>query len=68
LHGLIDLYPNHIWKEDYLAFPMADKILSDDEQRELSAKFEMVENEIGREAHHRFEELAKELEERVGKR
>ncbi|HTN71451.1 MAG TPA: hemerythrin domain-containing protein [Methylomirabilota bacterium] len=68
LHGLIDLYPNHIWKEDYLAFPMANKILSDDEQRELSAKFEMVEDEIGRDVHHRFEQLAKELEERVGKR
>ena len=68
LRGLIDLYPNHIWKEDYLAFPMANKILSDDEQRELGEKFEMVENEIGRDVHHRFEQLAKELEERVGQR
>ena len=67
LRGLTDLYPNHIWKEDYLAFPMANKVLTEEEQRELSEKFEMVENEIGKDVHHRFEELAKELEERVGR-
>ena len=68
LHGLIELYPNHIWKEDYLAFPMANKVLSESEQRELAEKFEMVENEVGRDVHHRFEQLAKQLEEQVGTR
>ena len=28
LRGITELYPNRIWKEEYLAFPMADKILS----------------------------------------
>jgi hemerythrin-like domain-containing protein len=32
LHVLTDLYPNHIWKEEYLVFPMADKILSLEEK------------------------------------
>ena len=45
---------------------MADKVLSQDEQKDLSEKFEMVENEIGGDVHHRFEQLAKELEERIG--
>jgi len=66
LHGLTDLYPNHIWKEEYLAFPMADKILSSEEQRDLSEKFEMVEKEIGLDVHQRFEQFAKELEEKTG--
>jgi len=43
LRGLINLYPNHIWKEDYLLFPMTNKILSDSKQKALQAKFEMVE-------------------------
>ena len=28
LRGLMDLYPSHIWKEDYLLFPLTNKILS----------------------------------------
>jgi len=63
LRGLTELYPNHIWKEEYLAFPMADKILSSEEQRDLSEKFEMVEREIGLNVHRRFEQFATELEE-----
>jgi len=65
LRGLTELYPNHIWKEEYLAFPMADKILSPAEQRDLSEKFEIVEKEIGLDVHQRFERFAKELEEKT---
>jgi hemerythrin-like domain-containing protein len=67
LHGLTDLYPNHIWKEEYLAFPMADKILTSEEQRELSDKFEMVEKEIGLDVHQRFEQFAEEIESKTQK-
>lgn len=62
LRGLTELYPNHIWKEEYLAFPMADKILSSEEQRDLYEKFEMVEKEIGLDVHQRFEQFADDLE------
>lgn len=65
LRGIMDLYPNHIWKEDYLAFPMADKILSCEEQRDLAEKFEMVEKEIGRDVHQRFEQFAEKLQEKT---
>ena len=61
LRGLIDLYPNHIWKEDYLLFPMTNKVLGLDEQRDLLEKFERVEDAIGRDAHRRFEQLAENL-------
>lgn len=62
LRGLMDLYPNHIWKEDYLAFPMTNKILSAEEQDELREKFEAVEKTIGVDVHLRFEQLAEKLD------
>ncbi len=31
--GLKSLYPNHVWKEDYLLFPMTNKILNTKNKR-----------------------------------
>ncbi len=58
LRRLIELYPAHIWKEDYLLFPMANKLLNDSEQRELLTQFEQHDSEIGIDVHHGFEQLA----------
>lgn len=63
LLDLTGLYPSHIWKEDYLLFPMADKLLGSQEQRELLAAFEAAEEPIGADLHQRFERLANWLEE-----
>jgi hemerythrin-like domain-containing protein len=57
-HALIELYSAHIWKEDFLLFPMADKILSVSEQKELSTQFSGLESEIGIDVHHAYEQLA----------
>lgn len=65
LQGLVNLYPNHIWKENYLLFPMTNKILSDDEQRELLEKFEQVEDSIGKDEHRRFVTMAEVLAEQT---
>lgn len=62
LQGLIALYPNHIWKEDFLLFPMSNKLLSPEDQQALQADFESVEAGIGRDIHERFEQLAQRLE------
>jgi hemerythrin-like domain-containing protein len=61
LRRLIELYPAHIWKEDYLLFPMAEKLLSEEEQKELSEQFARHECEIGTDIHHGFEQLAGRL-------
>jgi hemerythrin-like domain-containing protein len=61
LRGIMALYPNHIWKEEYLLFPMTNKVLSSDDQKELREKFEVVEDEIGRDVHDRFKVMAEEL-------
>ena len=62
LRGLVELYPSHIWKEDYLLFPMTNKVLSAEDQRDLREKFERVEEAIGRDVHHRLEQIADEIE------
>ena len=61
LRGLAELYPGHIWKENYLLFPMTDKILSEEDQQELVAAFEGVEKGIGSDVHRRFQQMAEQL-------
>lgn len=41
------LYTNHIWKEDEMVFPMADRLFTDDEREGLFERFEQAETEIG---------------------
>jgi len=65
LHGITTLYPNHIWKEDYLLFPMSNKVLSQEDQQELQARFQKVEERMGHGTHERFEQVAVDLERRV---
>ncbi|HJT68626.1 MAG TPA: hemerythrin domain-containing protein [Terriglobales bacterium] len=62
IRALIELLPAHIWKEDYLLLPMADKILSSEDQKSLRKQFDKVQSEIGPELHFRFEKFADELE------
>jgi hemerythrin-like domain-containing protein len=61
LRGIAALYPNHIWKEDYLLFPLTEKVLSMEEQLSLYQQFELVEERVGREVHRRLERFAEGL-------
>jgi hemerythrin-like domain-containing protein len=61
LRGIFDLYQNHIWKEDAMVFPMADKILTEADQKELSEKFAEVDRSIGLDVVARMERFAKSL-------
>ena len=65
LRGIAILYPNHIWKEDYLLFPMTNKVLNQDEQQTLYEQFEQVEDTITPDVHHRLEHFAEWLEQQV---
>jgi hemerythrin-like domain-containing protein len=62
LQQLAELYPAHIWKEDFLLFPLAQQSLSTTEQQDLQEQFEDVEREVGEDVHAGFEMLAKKLE------
>ena len=61
LRGIAALYPNHIWKEDYLLFPLTEKVLSMEEQQSLYQQFKLVEERVGRDVHHRLEQFAEGL-------
>lgn len=65
LRSLATFYPSHIWKEDYLLLPLAGRLLTPEDKRELAEKFDAVEHEIGDEVHTRLEHLAAELEAQV---
>jgi len=61
LRGIRDLYQNHIWKEDAMVFPMADKVLSSADQKELGEKFAEVDRAIGHDVVARLEQFAGSL-------
>ena len=61
LRGIGTLYPNHIWKEDYLLFPMTLKVVGLEEQQALYHQFEQVEERVGRDVHQRLEQFAERL-------
>ncbi len=57
-----ELLRNHIFKEDNVLFPMADRVLAPDEQASLAALFDKVETEeIGEGVHERYHEFAHRL-------
>lgn len=60
--GYADLLKAHIHKENFVLYPMADKILTDADQRALETGFEQVEEKFGRDRHHRYEEMINDLE------
>jgi len=51
LHSLAELYCDHIWKEDYLLLPIADKILSERDQQALVEAFCTIKANVGQEAY-----------------
>jgi hemerythrin-like domain-containing protein len=58
LRGITKLYPNHIWKEDYLLFPMTLKVMTGEELLALGTKFEKVTQSVGIETLQRYEDFA----------
>ena len=64
--GLDVLLRAHIDKEDQILFPMADRLFSPEDQRELEVAFDQVEaEEIGLGVHDRYHQMAHDLAEAV---
>lgn len=62
LSAYVELLRAHIEKENNVLFPMADHILSADDQRELVAAFELIETEeLGEGTHEKYHQLAHDL-------
>lgn len=62
LRSLVRLYVDHIWKEDYLLLPMADKLLSENDHTKLCEQFDSVEAALGAGKHQQLEQLSARLE------
>lgn len=61
--GYIELLRQHIWKEDNVLFKMAEQVLSETEDEQLTKLFERQEiEEIGEGVHERYHQLVHELE------
>jgi len=67
LRNIAQFYPAHIWKEEYLLFPMARKVLSEEDDQRLLKEFKSIESDIFSYAHESYGQLATELEDRVVK-
>ena len=61
ISGIRQLYPNHIWKEDEMVFPMAERLFSTDELTQLKAAFDAAETEFGH-GHDAYVAFANEME------
>lgn len=59
--ALTKLYPAHIWKEDFLLFPMSEKVLQPDDLVVIAERFSALNQELGAAALARLENLAHEL-------
>lgn len=65
--GYTQLLRAHIKKEDGVLFPMADRFLSDDDQKSLLAAFEKVETEhMGEGTHAKYLRLVELLADKFG--
>lgn len=62
----VDLLSNHIRKEDGVLYPLADRVLSPEEQHELEETFARVEaEEMGEGVHEKYHHLVHELSDRL---
>ena len=61
--GYYTLLRNHIFKEDNILFPMADRVIPVGEHQELDDKFEHIEHEeTGEGVHEKYLAMAEKLE------
>lgn len=61
LRRLAAFYALHIWNEDHLLFPIANKFLSPDDQDVICEQFARVDSKNGADFQARFRNIAKEL-------
>jgi len=61
LRDIAALYPGHIWKEDFLLFPMTQKVLGPADQLALAAEFARADEAFGAGEITRLERAADEI-------
>lgn len=66
LQEIIDLYRKHLWMEDAMVFPMAEKLISKADDKELKEKFADLDSKIGSDVIVRLEQFARSLSFQAG--
>jgi hemerythrin-like domain-containing protein len=61
IDGIVKLYPNHIWKEDDMVFPMVGRLLPAEARAELYTQFEGIEARNPPGAHENFHRFAESI-------
>jgi hemerythrin-like domain-containing protein len=64
--GIRQLYPTHIWKEDEMVFPMAKRLFTVDELKQLITDFDKAERDFGQD-HDQYIAFANEMELLLGR-
>jgi hemerythrin-like domain-containing protein len=65
--GYVQLLRSHIMKEDQILFPMADRLMDQNDQEKLLKQFDIVETEhMGHGTHERYLKMAESLAELYG--
>jgi hemerythrin-like domain-containing protein len=60
--AICQFYPDHIWKEDDMVFPMVDRLFEPEELEQLRVDFDKAEEELG-ENHDWYVEFADQIAE-----
>lgn len=58
LEALAEFFPDHIWKEDYLLLPMAEKVLSEEDKQSLADSLNLIDSMKGMEARQAAEKCS----------
>ena len=66
LKDATELYTDHIWREDYLLFPMSGKVLLDKDREVLAKDFAEVQTKFGSAFQDKYEALVEKLEKELG--
>ncbi len=61
LQEIVELYRKHLWMEDAMVFPMAEKLVTEVDDRELNDKFAALDRKIGADVIARLEQFAGSL-------
>ncbi len=61
-----ELYTDHIWREDYLLFPMSGKVLLDTDRAVLVKDFAEVQTKFDSAFQDKYEALVEKLEKELG--
>lgn len=64
--GYASLLRPHIMKEDQILYPMAERMMTDEDDQSLLAQYDEAESEVGEGIHERMLGVAKSLAERFG--